>query len=54
MFYVHNERRHGTNLKKDLFLSHLQPPLDKNSEDFFSLKYDDVSVSRVGSRRKSS
>ena len=28
-----NERRRGTeNLKKDLFLGHLQPPLDKNSK----------------------
>ena len=33
MLYFRNERHHGTgNLKKDLFLGHLQPPIDKNSK----------------------
>ena len=34
MLYFRNEKRHRTgNLQKDLFPGHLQPPLDKNSED---------------------
>ena len=33
MLYFQNERRHATGiLKKDLFLGHLQPPIDKNSK----------------------
>ena len=51
MLYFRNERRYGTgNLKKDIFLSHLQPPLETNSEDLaiLSLEFDDVTVSRVG------
>ena len=31
MLYFRNERRYGTgSLKKDLFLGHLQPPIDNN------------------------
>ena len=44
MLYFRNERRHGTgNLKKDLFLGHLQFLLDQNSEDLeiFILEFDD-------------
>ena len=38
MLYFRNETSQGNgNLRKDLFLGHLQPPLDKNSED---LQYD--------------
>ena len=34
MLYFRNERCYATgNLKKDLFMDHLVPPLDKNSED---------------------
>ena len=57
MLYFRNERRYGTgNLKKDIFLSHLQPPLETNSEDLAisSSEFDDVTVSRVGFRRRSS
>ena len=48
-----NERRHGTeNFKNDFFLGHLQPPLDKSSEDFtiLILEFDDVTVSSFFSR----
>ena len=41
--YFGNEIRHGTgNLKKYLFLGHLQHPLDENSEDLsiLILEYD--------------
>ena len=47
MLYFRNERRHGAgNLKKDLFLGHLQPPIDKNSKHLaiLILEFDDVIV----------
>ena len=38
MLYFQNERRHGTgNLQIDLFLGHLQPTIDENSEDLDNL-----------------
>ena len=50
MVYFGNERRHGTrNLKKDLFLGHLQPPKDKNSKHLAALilEFDDVSLKTI-------
>ena len=47
MLSFRNERHHGTgNLKKGLFLGHLQPPLRTNSEDLtiLILECDDVTV----------
>ena len=45
-----NERHHGIgNFKNYLFLGHLQPPLDKNSEDLviLILEFDDVTVKSI-------
>ena len=41
-------------LEKDLFLGHLQPPLDKNSKDLaiLILEFDDLTVSRVGVQKE--
>ena len=50
MLYFRNERRHGArNLIKDLFLSHLQPPKDKNSKPLavLILEFDDVTVKTI-------
>ena len=49
MLYLQNNRRHGTgNLKKDIFLGHLQPPLDKNLEDLVILILEfDVNVKTI-------
>ena len=50
MLYLRNERRHGTgNLKKDIFLGHLQPPIDKNSKQLSSLilEFDDATVKTI-------
>ena len=50
MLYFRNERRHGTlNLKKALFLSHLQPPKDKSSKHLsaFISEFDDVTVKTI-------
>ena len=47
MLKFQKKRRHETgNLKTDLFLGHLQPPLEKNSEDLaiLILEFDDVTV----------
>ena len=53
MLYFRKGRRHGTeNLKNNLFLGLLQPPLDKNSEDLaiLILQFDDVTVNSFFSR----
>ena len=50
---IRKERRHGTrNLEKDLFLGHLQPPVDKNSEELaiLILEFDDNLV--IGDKRE--
>ena len=49
MLKFRKKRRHETgNLKTDLFLVHLQPPLEKNSEDLaiLILEFDDVTVKK--------
>ena len=50
MLYFRNERRHGTrNLENALFLSHLQPPKDKNSKHLavLILEFDDVTMKTI-------
>ena len=50
MLKFRKKRRHETgNLKTDLFLGHLQPPLEKNSEDLaiLILELDDVTVKTI-------
>ena len=50
MLYFQNERHHKFgNLKRDLFLGHLQLPLDKNSADLviLILEFDNVTVKTI-------
>ena len=49
LVYFQNERRYGArNSYKDLFLGHLQPGVDKNSEGLaiLILEFDDVMVKK--------
>ena len=51
--YFQNERRYGArNFYKDVFLGHLQPGVDKNSEGLaiLILEFDDVMVKTIFSR----
>ena len=53
MLCFRNESRHGTgNLKKELFLGHLQHPIDKNSSHLaiLILEFDDVIVKTIYER----
>ena len=45
MLYFRNERRHRTgNLQEALFLGHVQPPLDKNSDYLATLIFEFYNV----------
>ena len=53
LVYFQNERRYGArNSYKDVFLDHLQPGVDKNSEGLaiLILEFDDVMVKTIFSR----
>ena len=53
LVYFQNERRYGArNSYKDVFLGHLQPGVDKNSEGLaiLILEFDDVTVKTIFSR----
>ena len=53
LVYFQNERRYGArNSYKDVFLGHLQPDVDKNSEGLaiLILEFDDVMVKTIFSR----
>ena len=50
MLYFRNERRHGNgNLKKDLFLGHLEPLRNKSSKHLavLILEFDDITVKTI-------
>ena len=50
MLYFRNERRYETeNLKRDLFLGHLKPAIDKNSKHLaiLILEFDGVIVKTI-------
>ena len=53
LVYFQNERRYGArNSYKDVFLGHLQPGVDKNSEGLaiLILEFDDIMVKTIFSR----